>query len=115
MHHGSNLRYIDRNHGGILIVWDRLFGTFTPEDPAEPVVYGLTKNVESYNPVRIATHEHADMLADVAGADDWSDRLSFVLRGPGWAYQRHRELADQATGSGATSMRPELAASANAR
>jgi sterol desaturase/sphingolipid hydroxylase (fatty acid hydroxylase superfamily) len=115
VHHGSNLRYIDRNHGGILIVWDRLFGTFTPEDPAEPVVYGLTKNVESYNPVRIATHEHADMLADVAGADDWSDRLSFVLRGPGWAYQRHRELADQATGSGATSMRPELAASANAR
>jgi sterol desaturase/sphingolipid hydroxylase (fatty acid hydroxylase superfamily) len=114
VHHGSNLRYIDRNHGGILIIWDRLFGTFAPEVEEEPVVYGLTTNIDTHNPLRIATHEHASMLHDVAGADSWNDRLSFVLRGPGWAYQRHRELADQAAGSGATSMRPELAASANA-
>lgn len=114
VHHGSNLRYIDRNHGGILIIWDRLFGTFAPEVDEEPVVYGLTTNIDTHNPLRIATHEHASMLHDVAGADSWTDRLSFVLRGPGWAYQRHRELADQAAGSGATSMRPELAASANA-
>lgn len=114
VHHGSNLRYIDRNHGGILIIWDRLFGTFAPEVDEEPVVYGLTTNIDTYNPLRIATHEHASMLHDVATADGWTDRLSFVLRGPGWAYQRHRELADQAAGSGATSMRPELAASANA-
>ncbi|MBU6215953.1 MAG: sterol desaturase family protein, partial [Acidobacteria bacterium] len=114
VHHGSNLRYIDRNHGGILIVWDRLFGTFAPEVDEEPVVYGLTTNIDTHNPLRIATHEHASMLHDVAEADDWGDRVSFVLRGPGWAYQRHRELADQAAGSGATSMRPELAAAANA-
>ncbi len=114
VHHGSNLRYIDRNHGGILIVWDRLFGTFAPEVDEEPVVYGLTKNIGTHNPLRIATHEHADMLHDVAASDDWSDRLSFVVRGPGWAYQRHRDLAAQATGSGATSIRPEPAAPANA-
>ncbi|MGH9086057.1 MAG: sterol desaturase family protein, partial [Acidimicrobiales bacterium] len=91
VHHGSNQRYIDRNHGSILIVWDRLFGTFQREE--EPVVYGLTKNIETYNPARIATHEYRDILRDVAHSTSWHDRLSFVLRGPGWAYQRHAERA----------------------
>jgi sterol desaturase/sphingolipid hydroxylase (fatty acid hydroxylase superfamily) len=87
-HHGSNRRYLDRNHGSILIVWDRLFGTFQRELDEDPVVYGLTKNIETFNPVRIATHEYADIVSDVAQARTWSDRLSFVLRGPGWAYER---------------------------
>jgi sterol desaturase/sphingolipid hydroxylase (fatty acid hydroxylase superfamily) len=91
VHHGANGKYIDRNHGSILIVWDRLFGTFQREE--EPVVYGLTKNINSYNPGRIATHEHRDMLRDVGDATTWRDRLSFVLRGPGWAYRRHAERA----------------------
>jgi sterol desaturase/sphingolipid hydroxylase (fatty acid hydroxylase superfamily) len=91
VHHGMNAQYIDRNHGSILIVWDRLFGTFERED--EPVVYGLTKNVGSYNPVRVASHEYTDMLRDVADSRTWRDRLSFVLRGPGWAYRRHTEAA----------------------
>jgi sterol desaturase/sphingolipid hydroxylase (fatty acid hydroxylase superfamily) len=87
VHHGMNRQYLDRNHGSILIVWDKLFGTFEPED--EPVRYGLTKNIDTFNPLRIATHEHAEIVRDVAGADNWHDRLSFVLRGPGWAYSRH--------------------------
>jgi sterol desaturase/sphingolipid hydroxylase (fatty acid hydroxylase superfamily) len=91
VHHGSNQKYLDRNHGSILIVWDRLFGTFEREDDDEPVVYGLTKNIETFNPARIATHEHADILRDVARSDTWSDRLGFVLRGPGWAYERHAQ------------------------
>jgi sterol desaturase/sphingolipid hydroxylase (fatty acid hydroxylase superfamily) len=91
VHHGSNRQYLDRNHGSILIVWDRLFATFEREN--EPVVYGLTKNIETYHPLRIATHEHADMLHDVRQARTWRDRLSFVLRSPGWAYQRHAEQA----------------------
>jgi sterol desaturase/sphingolipid hydroxylase (fatty acid hydroxylase superfamily) len=91
VHHGSNRRYLDRNHGSILIVWDRLFGTFQRED--EPVVYGLTKNIETYDPVRIAGHEYVDILRDVAHSTTWRDRLGFVLRGPGWAYARHAERA----------------------
>jgi sterol desaturase/sphingolipid hydroxylase (fatty acid hydroxylase superfamily) len=91
VHHGSNPQYLDRNHGSILIIWDRLFGTFERED--EPVVYGLTKNIETFDPVRIMTHEHADMLHDVAESTTWRDRLSFVLRGPGWAYRRHAATA----------------------
>ena len=90
VHHGSNSQYLDRNHGSILIVWDRCFGTFEPED--ETVVYGLTKNIESFDPLRIAIHEHAGMLADIARSTTWADRLSYVFRGPGWAYRRHAEL-----------------------
>ncbi len=87
-HHGVNPQYLDRNHGGIFIVWDRLFGTFVREE--EPVVYGLTKNINTFNPLRVATHEYADIFRDVAASTNWRDRLSFVLRGPGWAYDRHR-------------------------
>jgi sterol desaturase/sphingolipid hydroxylase (fatty acid hydroxylase superfamily) len=92
VHHGSNRQYLDRNHGSIFIIWDRLFGTFERED--EPVRYGLTKNIDTYNPLKIATHEHADILRDVAASTTWRDRLQFVFRGPGWAYDRHREMAE---------------------
>ena len=84
VHHGSQRQYLDRNHGSILIIWDRLFGTFERED--EPVVYGLTSNIDSYNPVTIATHEWRDIATDIAGASTWRDRWSFLLRRPGWAY-----------------------------
>jgi sterol desaturase/sphingolipid hydroxylase (fatty acid hydroxylase superfamily) len=89
VHHGSNQQYLDRNHGSILIIWDRLFGTFEPE--AEPVVYGLTKNLDTFNPARVAGHEHFEMLRDVSRSENWRDRLSCVLRGPGWAYRRNAE------------------------
>ena len=91
VHHGSNQQYIDRNHGSILIVWDRLFGTF--EEEADPVVYGLTKNLDTFNPARVAGHEHFEMLRDVSRSRGWKERLSFVFRGPGWAYRRHAEMA----------------------
>jgi sterol desaturase/sphingolipid hydroxylase (fatty acid hydroxylase superfamily) len=84
VHHGSNRRYLDRNHGSILIVWDRLFGTFEREDDDEPVVYGLTKNIHTFHPVRIATHEHVAMLRAVGRSGSWRQRLGHVLRGPGW-------------------------------
>jgi len=55
VHHGSNPQYIDRHYGGVLIIWDRLFGTFEAEQ--DTVVYGLTNNVNSFNPLTIAFHE----------------------------------------------------------
>ena len=100
VHHGSNQRYLDRNHAGILIVWDRLLGTFQREDPSDPVIYGLTRNIDTYNPVRIVTHEYVDIARDVAASTTWRDRLSFVLRGPGWAYRRRAELRATATAPG---------------
>jgi len=89
VHHGSNGLYLDRNHGSILIIWDKLFGTFEPE--GERVVYGLTKNINTFNPLKIAGHEYAEMFRDIARSRTWRDRLSFVVRGPGWAGRRRAE------------------------
>jgi len=89
VHHGSNPQYLDRNHGSIFIIWDKLFGTFEPE--RDRVVYGLTKNLDSFRWPTVMFHEHAEMLRDVSRATSWRERLNFVFRGPGWAYQRHRE------------------------
>lgn len=85
VHHGSNPRYLDKNMGMTLIIWDRLFGTFVEEDPAEPVRYGLTKELPSRGPFQIVFHEWRDLWRDVTvRARNWRERLGFVVRGPGW-------------------------------
>jgi len=94
VHHGSNRQYLDRNHGSILILWDRLFGTFEPE--RERVVYGLTRNIDTFNPIRIATDEYVDILRNVSRSTSWAERLSHVFRGPGWAKARLAAQADRA-------------------
>ncbi|OIJ67318.1 sterol desaturase family protein [Streptomyces mangrovisoli] len=83
VHHGSNDLYLDRNYGGILIVWDRLFRSFEPE--GERVVYGLTKNIDTYNPVRVAFHEFGAAWNDVRSARRWRDRAGHLFGPPGWA------------------------------
>jgi sterol desaturase/sphingolipid hydroxylase (fatty acid hydroxylase superfamily) len=82
VHHGSNQVYLDRNYAGILIIWDRMFGTFEPE--GERVRYGLTKNLTTYNPARVAFTEWAALARDIRSARRWRDRLGFVVRRPGW-------------------------------
>ncbi|GAA3450866.1 sterol desaturase family protein [Dactylosporangium matsuzakiense] len=82
VHHGANQEYLDRNYGGILIVWDRLFRTFEPE--RAPVRYGLTKNIGTYNPLRVATHEYTAIWRDFRAATSWRDRLRYVFGRPGW-------------------------------
>jgi len=82
VHHGSNEQYLDRNHAGILIIWDRMFGTYEPE--GDKPVYGLTKNIHTYNPFRIAFQEWADLWHDVVNARTWRLKLKYVLGKPGW-------------------------------
>ncbi len=84
VHHASNPRYIDRNHGGTLIIWDRLFGTFEPEDENDRPVYGLTKNIGTYNPVRIAFHEWLDIGRDLRSSSNWGERYRSIFGRPGW-------------------------------
>jgi len=85
VHHGSNPRCIDRNHAGTVILWDRLFGTFEPEDGGEDRPhFGLTTNLHTYNPARIAFHEWADMLRDVRNSYGWRTKLRYVFGHPGW-------------------------------
>jgi sterol desaturase/sphingolipid hydroxylase (fatty acid hydroxylase superfamily) len=93
VHHGRNVRYLDRNHGGILILWDRLFGTFERE--SEPVDYGLTKQIDTFNPVRIAFHEFASIARDMRGAASVRDAIRFALWPPGWSPDGRTLTANQ--------------------
>lgn len=90
VHHGSNPQYLDKNYGGIFIVWDRLFGTFEPE--VEPVRYGLTKNIDSYNLLTIAFHEWRALGRDIRATPRWRDRARRLYKGPGWEPQPAPEL-----------------------
>ncbi len=86
VHHASNIRYLDRNHGGVLIIWDKLFGTFSAEREDEPVVYGLTKNIESDTIAVVALHEYVAIGRDLKRARRWGDRLRYLLLAPGWSH-----------------------------
>lgn len=94
VHHGSNPRYLDRNFAGVFIVWDRLFGTFEPEDDAEPVRYGLVHNLASFNPLWAACHEWIGIARDVAAAKSWRERWWLVAGPPGWSADGSRDTAD---------------------
>jgi sterol desaturase/sphingolipid hydroxylase (fatty acid hydroxylase superfamily) len=83
VHHGSNHQYLDKNYGGILIVWDRLFGTWEPE--GERVRYGLTTQLETFHPVRVAFGEYLALARDVAAARGVRTKAQVLMRGPGWA------------------------------
>ena len=82
VHHGANEQYLDRNYGGILVIWDRFFGSFEPE--SERVRYGLTTNIETFNPLHVAFHEYAALGRDLRAARSWRARFGVLLRGPGY-------------------------------
>ena len=83
VHHGTDPEYLDKNYGGILIIWDRLFGTFQPE--LFRPHYGLTKPVDTFNIWKLETHEYMAIARDVRSARRWRDRLGYVFGPPGWA------------------------------
>ena len=82
VHHGKNPQYLDKNYGGVLIVWDRLFGSF--EEERERVIYGLTKDITTFNPLRIAFHEYAALARDVVKAGSVGEAARRVFKGPGY-------------------------------
>ena len=86
VHHASNIRYLDQNHAGILIIWDRMFGTFSPEMDNEKPVYGITKNINTYNLFKIAGHEFVDVYHDVKRAHKFTDKLKYIFYPPGWSH-----------------------------
>jgi sterol desaturase/sphingolipid hydroxylase (fatty acid hydroxylase superfamily) len=86
VHHGANPAYLDSNYGGILIIFDRTFGSFVAE--REQVVYGLTKNIRTFNPVKVAWHEFYDIGRDLRRASGWRARWLCVFGQPGWTPQR---------------------------
>lgn len=84
VHHAQNTRYMDRNYGGVFILWDRLFGTFQEELDEEPCVYGIRGPIRSFNPVKALTHIYLDMLSDSWRTRDWRDKLRVWVARTGW-------------------------------
>lgn len=82
VHHGSNPKYIDKNHAGTLIIWDRLFGTFQEEE--EEVVYGITKPLKSWNPVWANIHYWNELYSISTKTNSWYDKIRVFLKSPGW-------------------------------
>ncbi len=83
VHHASNSEYLDRNFGGVLIIWDRLFGTFAKEQPQIAINYGLVQPIGSLNPFKLTFHEWGAMAADVYHAQTWGERFNQLFGRPG--------------------------------
>jgi alkylglycerol monooxygenase len=84
VHHAQNDRYMDRNYGGLFILWDRLFGTFQEELPEEPVVFGIRGPLKSWSPVKALTHIYVDMAQDSWRTARWRDKLRVWVARTGW-------------------------------
>ena len=84
VHHGSDLKYLDKNHAGILIIWDRLFGSFQREE--ERPVYGLTKNIESYNPALIAFKTWGELFKKAYASGSVKNGFYYFIKAPGWSH-----------------------------
>ena len=95
VHHASDALYLDKNYGGILIVWDRMFGTFQKE--LHTPTYGLTKPVNTYNLFTLQYGEYINIVRDVRQARSWRDRLGYVFGPPGWTPSTARTEQEPAT------------------
>ena len=93
VHHAVQAKYLDRNHAGILIIWDRIFGTFIQEK--EQPVYGLIKNINSNNPIQIAFHEWRLIFKDLKLKISLADKLRYIFFAPGWSHDGSRMSSEQ--------------------
>lgn len=93
VHHATNPRYLDRNYAGVFIIWDRMFGTFSPEVREEPIRYGIVKQLGSFNLLWVAFHEWIGIARDVWSAP-WRHKLGYLWRPPGWSHDGSRETSD---------------------
>ena len=84
VHHATQVQYLDKNHAGILIIWDRMFGTFQKEK--EVPIYGITENINSFSPLKIASHEYVNLWQDIRRAKKFSDKIDYLIKPPGWSH-----------------------------
>jgi sterol desaturase/sphingolipid hydroxylase (fatty acid hydroxylase superfamily) len=99
VHHASNVKYLDKNMGFFFIIWDKLFGTFQKELPAdeyEPIRYGLTTPLKSKNPVNLIFHEWISIFKDLKRKDiSWRTKLCYLFRPPGWSHDGSRQTSEE--------------------
>lgn len=94
VHHASNLRYLDANYGGVLILFDRLFGTYIPEDKSEPCIYGLVKPVTSYNPLVVELSQWVALGRDLLAARSLREVIGLLCMPPGWRANGEHETTE---------------------
>ncbi|WP_234735983.1 sterol desaturase family protein [Tellurirhabdus bombi] len=95
VHHASNTRYLDRNMGMTLIIWDRLFGTFAEEVPQDPVRYGLTTNVADQSPTNLVFHEWKKLSKDLRKPGPLKQKLKYLFLPPGWSHDGSSVTAEE--------------------
>jgi len=115
VHHASNPKYLDKNMGMFLIIWDQLFGTFQPELSAEEYQtrkYGLTKPMEKTGPVDLVFHEWAAIGKDLTQRDiGWKEKWQYIFGPPGWSHDGSRLTSEQLRQAESTDPKPlDLAA-----
>jgi len=84
VHHAVQAKYLDRNHAGIFIIWDKIFGTFAAEEEQLKPIYGITNNINSHNPINIATHEYINIFKDLKNTNGLLNKLKIIFYPPGW-------------------------------
>lgn len=93
VHHASNVRYLDKNMGMVLILWDRWFGTFQEELPEDVIKYGLTAQPKDTGPVNIILHEFIDLRNDMEKVPNFIDKMKYILNPPGWSHDGSTQIA----------------------
>ncbi|WCL52750.1 sterol desaturase family protein [Gimibacter soli] len=95
VHHATNPDYLDANYAGVFIIWDKMFGTFIPEDKAgNPCRYGLVHDLGTFNPLRVAVHEWVGIARDMWHAKGLKNKLMFLVGPPGWTPDGSRMTSD---------------------
>ena len=95
VHHSSNLEYLDKNHGGYLNLFDRLFGTFRDLDESNTTHFGVLHPPESYHPYEILVHEYRDIWRDVKSTKNWWHKFMYTFGPPGWSPDGSRKTVRQ--------------------
>lgn len=95
VHHASNIVYLDRNMGQVLIIWDRLFGTFQEEKDDEVPVFGLTKPLNTYHPLKAIFHEFYLLKDDLKRSPSFKTQLKYLFSPPGWSHDGRSKTAEQ--------------------
>lgn len=97
VHHASNPKYLDKNLGMFLILWDKMFGTFQAEDDHyEPIRFGLTKELEDQSMVNTIFHEWKAIWQDVHQPDlNWNEKAGYLFKPPGWSHDGSRQTSEE--------------------
>ncbi|MCO6460172.1 MAG: sterol desaturase family protein [Saprospiraceae bacterium] len=95
VHHASNIPYLDKNMGMMLIIWDRIFGTFQEEIEGEEIRYGLTHEIDNLNPITVVDHEWVALWQDLKKTKKWSEKLKYIFYPPGWSHDGSTMTSNQ--------------------